>query len=122
MQKIFPLFLLVMMTLNVTFPLMEQLRRGDLYELNADEVDGKGETEKEKEKEIFANSDLFAFTKDVVAPKNRKKSFILRNDRPISELHASLPKRPPQAWLRFSLFKFQCPYNCIWEPSNTQMI
>lgn len=97
MQKIFPLFLLVMMTLNVTFPLMEQLRRGDLYELNADEVDGKGETEKEKEKEIFANSDLFAFTKDVVAPKNRKKSFILRNDRPISELHASLPKRPPQA-------------------------
>ncbi len=97
MKNIFPLFLLVIITLNLTFPLVEQLRQGGLYELTADDMDGKEKQEKEKEKEIFACSDLFVFTNDVAAPNNRKKFFILRNDCPISELHASLPEQPPRA-------------------------
>lgn len=105
MKNIFTFFFLLIITLNVTLPLVERLQTGDLYELakvGSDNADEEGnpekdkEKEKEKEKESLAFSDHAALNRDVLNLKKFKKSLFAKNDFPVSELYASLPERPPE--------------------------
>lgn len=105
MKQIAPFFLLFIMTLNVTLPLVEQLRGGAVYEM-AEDVDEKGKTENEeskegkiegKEKEALSFLVFSTSRQDAAALKRLKKALFLTDERLISELFASLPELPPKA-------------------------
>lgn len=99
MKRIFSLFFLVIMTLNVAIPFVEQLR-GDLYEIakvitDDESRDGKEkETEKGKESLVFLNYSAIKFA--VPSLEKFKKSLFPTNDHPISEPYTSLPELPPE--------------------------
>ncbi|MBK7935990.1 MAG: hypothetical protein IPJ82_02445 [Lewinellaceae bacterium] len=102
MKYIFPWFFLLIMSLNVAIPLMEQLRGGDMYEyteLGAKELDGKDKSEKEegKEKESYTFSDHSGLNPGAFYNKKRKNSGFPKADQLLSELYAFLPELPPEA-------------------------
>lgn len=101
MKIFFSYFFLVMMTLNLAIPLVEQLRGENvsaLTEVVSEDADEEGKTEKEKEKE----KESISFSGDQVIHlgafdlEKFKKSLFPRYDFPVSELFASLPELPPE--------------------------
>lgn len=99
MKVFFSYFFLVMMTLNLAIPLVEQLRGEDicaLTEVVSEDADEEGKTEKEKEKESISFSGDQVDHMDAYNLEKFKKSLFPRYDFPISELFASLPELPPE--------------------------
>lgn len=100
MNRIFPYFFLLIMSLNVLAPLAEQLRGGDYYEMtemgttDADESD-KTEKEEGKEKESFTYIHHTGLKPASDFGSRRKTSFP-ENTHPRSGRYASLPELPPE--------------------------
>jgi len=100
MKRRFTFFFLLIMTLNVAIPLVEQLRGWDQYELTeagTDDTDEEGNTEKEKEKESLAFSHDHALLIGAFNLTQFRKSLFFTDELPLSELYASLPELPPEA-------------------------
>jgi hypothetical protein len=97
MKQLFTFFFLVIMTLNVTLPLVEQLQGKSAIEYaESDADDSEKESKKEKEKESVS-CHFMADTR--FAPLQLgllRKSIFAKDELPDSELHASLPERPPK--------------------------
>lgn len=95
------IFFLVTMTLNVMIPLVEQLRKGDMYEYSewskgdADEK-SKKEKESEKGKDTLSFSAFDAINLNAFYLELFRKSSFDKNDCPVSERYAALPERPPR--------------------------
>lgn len=93
---------LVTMTLNVMIPLVEQLRKGDMYEYSEWGKEDAGEKSKKEKETGKAKDSLSCFCPDGINLNAfymelfRKSSFA-KNDFPDSERYADLPERPPQA-------------------------
>lgn len=99
MKFFFSYFFLVMMTLNLAIPLVEQLRGGNLCaltEVASEDADEEGKTEKEKEKESISFSGDHVVNIDAYNLEKFKKSLFPQYDFPVSELFASLPELPPE--------------------------
>lgn len=103
MNRIFPFFFLLIMALNVTLPVVEQLWGGDTYELAKLGKGEEGKTEKEseketeKEKEALAFSDHAAPKLDAFSLKKFRRSLFSTTDFPASERYVLLPELPPDA-------------------------
>ena len=101
MKLFFSYFFLVIMTLNLALPLVEQMQGRNVYELTdigSDDADEEGKAEKEKEKEkesISCSCDHHIQVGAHIFEKFRKSLFPA-NDLPVSELFASLPELPPE--------------------------
>ena len=99
MKIFFSYFFLVMMTLNLAIPLVEQLRGENvsaLTEVVSEDADEEGKTEKEKEKESISFSGDQVIHLGAFDLEKFKKSLFPRYDFPVSELFASLPELPPE--------------------------
>lgn len=99
MKIFFSYFFLVMMTLNLAIPLVEQLRGENvcaLTEVVSEDADEEGKTEKEKEKESISFSGDQVIHLGAYDLEKFKKSLFPRYDFPVSELFASLPELPPE--------------------------
>jgi len=99
MKIFFSYFFLVMMTLNLAIPLVEQLLGENmcaLTEVVSEDTDEEGKTEKEKEKESISFSGAHVIHLDANDLEKFKKSLFPRYDFPVSELFASLPELPPE--------------------------
>lgn len=99
MKQLFAFFFLVIMTLNVTLPLVEQLRGESAIEYaesDADDSEKESKQGKEKEKEPISYH-YSADTRFISLQLGRlHKASFATNDLPDSELHAALPERPPK--------------------------
>jgi hypothetical protein len=102
MKYSFSIFFLVVMTLNVTLPLVERLWGKDMYELavvGTDDTDEENKKEKETEKlkEVFSFFSHASIKLDAFYLELFRKSLFAKNEFPKSELYAFLPEQPPQA-------------------------
>ncbi len=112
MKHFASIFFLIIMILNATLPLVEQLQNKDLYELveaggddaddeNKSEKEGENEKESEKEQELEKKSiTLLAYLlvrHDDYQFKQFSRSIFPLNELPESELYTSLLELPPEA-------------------------
>ena len=114
MKHFVSIFFLVIMILNATLPLVEQLQAKDLYELveaGADDVDDENksekETEKESEKEGEKEQELekksltlsayLLIRQHAYQLEQFNRSIFPLNELPESELYTSLLELPPEA-------------------------
>lgn len=99
MKQLFAFFFLVIMTLNVTLPLVEQLRGAsaiEYAETDADDSEKESKQGKEKEKEPISYQ-CSVDTRFVSLQSGQlRKSTFAKNDLPDSEVYAALPERPPK--------------------------
>lgn len=114
MKHCVSIFFLIIMILNATLPLVEQLQVKDLYELvesGADDADDENKSEKETEKESENEGEkeqeiekksitLAAYSllrHDNYQLQQFSRSIFPLNELPESELYTSLLELPPEA-------------------------
>ena len=104
MKIFFPFFLLMIMSLNVTIPLLEQLRAEEdvceWSEVGSEDGDGKEKTEKDNEKKIADCSYHLFFEMDADASLASQRSAFPKNEHPASDCYASMPELPPKVYTR----------------------
>ncbi len=99
MKQLFAFFFLVTMTLNVTLPLVEQLRGESVIEYaesDADDSEKDSKKENEKEKESFSYHCGSDCKLSPLRLGELRKFLFAKNELPDSQLHASMPERPPK--------------------------
>jgi hypothetical protein len=110
MKHCVSIFFLIIMILNATLPLVEQLQGKDLYELveaGGDDADDENQSEKENEKESEKEQEIEK--KSITLPayllvrqddhqlEHFNRSIFPLNELPESELYTSQLELPPEA-------------------------
>ena len=86
------------MVMSLSVSVVEQLQKGDIYEIKeckTDDTNEKSKVEKEKEIYNFENNSLLQL--DVFSLANLRKQIVIKNNDLISERHTFLPELPPEA-------------------------
>lgn len=112
MKHVASIFFLIIMILNATLPLVEQLQSKDLYELveaGGDDADDENKSEKEGENEKEGEKEQELEKKSITLPayllvrhddyqlQRFNRSIFPLNELPESELYTSLLELPPEA-------------------------
>ena len=99
MMRLFAILLFLIMTANLSVSVIEQLRRSNIYELsksNTDDSNEENKTEKVKEQESYIFSFHSTPISNIHDPLLRSSCLLGKEDRLVSEIFVSLPKRPPR--------------------------